>query len=270
MKDVLSRRILVLLGAALLPLGANADVLADIRSEGKLVVGVKADYRPYGYRDPSGAIVGIEPDLAGDVAEDLGVELELVPVDSTNRMQFLEQGKIDLMIATMTDTEERRGVVQIVEPNYYSSGTNLLAWKKAGFETWEDLDGKPVCGIQGSFYNRKTQTEFGADISAFTGTAEALTALKQGNCLALVYDDSFILSKLNEDEWKTDFEMPLETIDDSSWGLAVALGEDAFAQFMSQEVEGWHTSGRILELETEYGLPNSPFAEKMHDEYGGK
>lgn len=255
--------------AAMFTVSVYADVMEDIKERGKLVVGVKADYKPYGYLDPSGAIIGIEPDLAKDVADKLGVELVLVPVVSSNRMQFLEQGKIDLMIATMTDREDRRKVVLIIDPNYYSSGTNVLAWEKAGLKDWTDLDGKPVCGIQGAFYNKKTQEEFGAEIVAFTGTAEALTALKQGNCLAFVYDDSFIVSKLGDEEWMGDFEMPLPTIDDAPWGLAVALGEDNFAQFMSEMTEEWHKSGRILELETEYGVPNTPFAEQMHEKYKG-
>ena len=49
-------------------------------------------------------------------------------------MQFLEQGKVDLMIATMTDKPDRRKVVSIVDPNYYSSGTNILAPAKYGFK----------------------------------------------------------------------------------------------------------------------------------------
>lgn len=247
----------------------SADALEDIQARGKLIVGTKADYKPYGYRDPSGAIIGIEPELAQDVADKLGVELEIVPVVSSNRMQFLEQGKIDLMIATMTDREDRRKVVQIVDPNYYSSGTNILSWKKAGLKDWPDLSGKPICGIQGAFYNKKTQEEFGAEVAAFKGTAEALTALKQGNCLAFVYDDSFIVSKLGDDEWSGEFEMPLPTIDDAPWGLAVALGEDNFAQLMSEMITDWHKSGRILELETKYGVPNTPFAIKMNEELKG-
>ena len=72
------------------------DALEQIKKRGTLIVGVKADYKPYGFRDPSGKIIGIEPDLAQDVANKLGVKLELVPVVSSNRMQFLEQGKIEL------------------------------------------------------------------------------------------------------------------------------------------------------------------------------
>jgi polar amino acid transport system substrate-binding protein len=240
---------------------ASADAIADIRARGKLIVGVKADYAPYGFLDSSGKIVGLEPELAQDVADVLGVELELVPVVSSNRMQFLEQGKIDLMIATMTDTQERRGVVEIVDPNYYSSGTNVLT--KGNFAQWEDLKGAPVCGIQGAFYNRKTSEEFGAEIVAFKGTSEALTALKQNRCVAFVYDDSFIVSRLAEADWEG-WKMPLPTIDDAPWGLAVQKGEDAFAALMSGMVVKWHVSGRILALEEKYGLEQTPFAKKMH------
>ena len=246
---------------------AQADAIDDIKARGKLIVGVKADYKPYGYLNESGEIIGIEPDLARDVAEALGVELELVPVVSSNRMQFLEQGRIDLMIATMTDREDRRKVVYIVDPNYYSSGTNIMATKKAGFKDWNDLNGLPVCGIQGAFYNRKTQQEFGAEIVAFKGTAEALTALSQGRCVAFVYDDSFLVSKLGEADW-AEFEMPLETIDDAPWGLAVKLGEERFANLMSEMIKRWHQSGRIVELEQEYGVAPTPFAKKMNEEYG--
>ena len=267
MKTEFWRRMALMLAALTITTQVLADVMEDVKQRDKLIVGVKADYKPYGFLDPSGAIVGIEPELAKDVADKLGVELELVPVVSSNRMQFLQQGKIDLMIATMTDREDRRKVVYIVEPNYYSSGTNVLAWKKANLKEWSDLDGKPVCGIQGAFYNKKTQQEFGADIAAFKGTAEALNALKQGTCIAFVYDDSFIVSKLGEEEWASDFTMPLETIDDEPWGLAVALGEQNFYDFMSDMIKEWHKSGRILELESKYGVANTPFAQQMHEKY---
>ncbi len=97
----------ILLAAGLFVLGgqrASADDLATIKQRGTLLVGVKADYPPFGFRSSSGEIVGIEPALAEDVAKSLGVKLELVPVVASNRIEFLEQGKIDLIIATMNDT----------------------------------------------------------------------------------------------------------------------------------------------------------------------
>ncbi|MDX1607206.1 MAG: hypothetical protein R3202_13525, partial [Candidatus Competibacterales bacterium] len=56
-------------------------------------------------------------------------------------------------------------------------------------------------------------------------------------------------------------------IDDSPWGLAVAHGEERFYNVMSELIKRWHKTGRILELEDKYGVKNTPFAEKMHEEY---
>jgi hypothetical protein len=101
-------RIAKMLTAALLGLvvtgaAAKADVLDDIKKRGTLIVGVKADYKPFGFRDPSGGIIGIEPDLAGRRRQEARRQAGAVPVVSANRMEFLNQGKIDLMIATMSD-----------------------------------------------------------------------------------------------------------------------------------------------------------------------
>lgn len=251
---------------ALTALPVQADVIDDIKSRGVLKVAVKADYKPYGFRDTSGAIIGIEPELAKDVADKLGVEIEYVPVVSSNRMQFLQQGKVDLLIATMTDKPDRRKVVSIVDPNYYSSGTNIMAPKKFAFKEWEDLRGKPVCGIQGAFYNKKTGRDFGATIVAFKGTAEVYAALKAGNCVAFVYDDSSHVATLQLPEW-VDYEMSLPTIDDAPWGLAVKIGEPRFHQMMEEMIVDWHKTGRILELETKWGVANTPFAMDMNKKY---
>src|SRR3954451_16981615 len=116
LKSVLA---LALVAVAVVP--AAAQTLDKIKQRGVVVVGSKADYKPFGFRDPSGQIVGFEPDMAADVAKKLGVKLELEPVVSSNRMQFLQQGKIDLMIATMNDKPDRRQLVGIVDPLYYAS-----------------------------------------------------------------------------------------------------------------------------------------------------
>ena len=246
---------------------ASADELQNIKSKGVLVVGVKADYPPFGYRAPSGDIIGIEPDLAADVAKRLGVKLQLVPVVAANRMQFLEQGKIDLMIATMTDTPERAQVVDIVKPDYYASGYNLMVPKSVTITSWDQLKGKPVCAIQGAFYNKQVAEKFGAQVIAFTGVAEALTALKQGRCVGFVYDDTAIEGQLLNPEWKG-YAMPLPSQDAQPWGLAVKKGESQFADFMSRTVEDWHRTGLILNLESKYGIArHSQFAEQMQDKY---
>ena len=131
-----------LLGLLVTGAAAKADVLDDIKKRGTLIVGVKADYKPFGFREPSGGIIGLEPDLAADVAKKLGVKLELVPVVSANRMEFLNQGKIDLMIATMSDKPDRRKVVQVIEPLYYSDAVNILLKKDAPVKSWDGPQGQ--------------------------------------------------------------------------------------------------------------------------------
>ena len=152
---------------------AHAQSALDrIKERGKLVVGVKQDYRPWGFLDENGNIVGLEIDLAKDVAERLDVEIELVPVVASNRMEFLQQGKIDLIIATMGDTEQRREVVGMIEPAYYAGGTNVLAPKAAGLSSWQDLQGKDVCAIQGAYYNKRVSQEYQPNLVAFAGRVE--------------------------------------------------------------------------------------------------
>ena len=242
------------------------DVWNKVVQRGKVIVGVKADYKPWGYRDTSGAIVGMEVDMAKDVAEAMGVELDLVAVQSSNRMQFLEQGKVDMFIATMSDRPDRRKLVGITQPNYYTSGTNVMSPKALGLKEWEDLRDKPVCGKQGAFYNKIVSERYGAKIVAFTGNAEAKQALRDKKCIAWVYDDSSIMSDLSSGDWP-DFEMPLQSEDDNPWGLAVPIAERdcIFGNFMSGMTHNWHRSGRLIELEKKWGIQPTRYLEEQSE-----
>jgi polar amino acid transport system substrate-binding protein len=250
---------------------ATAQTLDKIKQRGVLVVGTKADYKPFGFRDPSGAIVGFEPDLAKDVADKLGVKLEIEPVVSSNRMQFLQQGKIDLMIATMNDKPDRRLVVGIIDPPYYAAGVNILANKKAALKTWEQLKGQTVCGIQGAWYNKEIAEKYGAEFVSFKGQTEAETALMQGNCIGWIYDDTAFAERVADPKW-AGFEMALPTILVEPFGLAVKLEEreGAWGKFMATMIEDWHRSGRMIELEKKWQIPATAFLKTMHEKYKDK
>jgi polar amino acid transport system substrate-binding protein len=247
--------------------GSNNNRFMKVMKRGTLVVGVKADYKPWGFRDSSGKLVGMEIDMANDVAKALGVELKLVPVQSSNRMQFLQQGKIDLMIATMSDKANRRKVVGIPDPDYYTSGTNVLA-KKGAVKSWADLKGKPVCGKQGAFYNKQVSKKYGAKIVAFVGNAEAKQALRDGKCVAWVYDDSSIMADLASGQYN-DYEMPMKTEDDTPWGLAVPKEElnGIWGNFMSGMIYNWHRSGRLIELEKKWGIQATSYLVDMNSKF---
>jgi len=253
------------LGLLALATAASADVLEDIKKRGTLIVGVKADYKPFGFRDPSGAIIGLEPDLAADIAGKLGVKLELVPVVSANRMEFLNQGKIDLMIATMSDKPERRKIVQVIEPLYYSDAVNILLKKDAPVKAWTDLKGKKLCGTTGAFYNKDVAQQYGPEIASFDGSEKPLLALKNSDCIGYLYDQTFIVGKLADDDWRGGYHMPLPGIMETPWAIAVRLGETNFKAFMEDIHKQWMQSGRIVELEKKWHVPPTDYARRMQE-----
>ena len=242
---------------------ANADDLDTIKQRGTLIVGVKADYPPFGFRSPSGEIIGIEPELAADVAKSLGDKLELVPVAPANRIQFLEQGKIDLIIATMNDTGVRRQEVDVVKPYYYAAGYNIMVPKSMNLKSWAELKEKPVCGIKGAYFNYEATMNFKLRVVDFTGPGEALAALKQGRCVGLLYDDTSIEGAMLEPEW-TDYDMPLESQEVQPWGLAVRKDQPAWDAYVSNMVKKWVKDGTIVDLETKYHIKHSQFAGDAH------
>jgi polar amino acid transport system substrate-binding protein len=244
---------------------AQADAMDDIKKKGTLVVGVKTDYPPWGMRDASGNIAGMEPDMAADVAKRLGVKLELVPVVSSNRMQFLQQGKIDLMIATMSDTAERRKVVGIVDPVYYASGVAILANKRANIKNAADLKGKPVCALQGAFYNNDLQSKYtGQALVAFPGVNEAEQALLDGRCVGFVYDDVVLVWKKAQDKKWDGFDVvQLNEWEPVPWGLAVRIEDlnGPWGKFMSGVITDWLKSGTLLALEKKWVGGNTKWLE---------
>jgi len=256
-----------LLGLFALGAAAQADVLDDIKKRGTLIVGVKADYKPFGFRDPSGGIIGVEPDLAADVAKKLGVKLELVPVVSANRMEFLNQGKIDLMIATMSDTPERRKIVQVIEPLYYSDAVNVLLKKDAPVKSWEDLKGKKLCGTTGAFYNKQIAQKYEPEIASFDGSEKPLLALKNGDCIGYLYDQTFIAGKLLDPDWSGGYHMVLPGMMETPWAIAVKLGEANLQKTLEDIHKEWMKSGRIVELEKKWSVPPTDYAKRMHEKF---
>ena len=163
---------------------------------------------------------------------------------------------------------DRRKIVGIVQPNYYTSGTNVMSPKAVGIKNWEELKDKPVCGKQGAFYNKIVSERYGAEVVAFTGNAEAKQALRDKKCIAWVYDDSSIMSDLSSGEYD-DYEMPLSSEDDNPWGLAVPLAEKdcVFGNFMSGMTFNWHQSGQLQEWETKWGIQSTAYLKAQTERF---
>jgi polar amino acid transport system substrate-binding protein len=250
-----------------------ADALHDIQARGVLVVGVKKDVPLWGLQDPvTGEIQGLEPDLARRVAKDLGVKLKLVGVLTSERIQAVISGRVDLLIATLSDTPERREALTLVLPHYYASGVNLLARKSEGFKDWPDLRNRRVCGRRGAFYNRPITVTYGADIVALYGNALSFAALQDGRCSALLHDDTSIAALLRSPQWAQDFEMPMPTLYTVPWAMAISPHErgGALQQRLSDLVIGWHRQGVLAQLEADWGIPPSKYLRTMQSKWQQK
>jgi polar amino acid transport system substrate-binding protein len=163
-----------------------------------------------------------------------------------------------LMIATMAYKPDRAEVIGIPEPFYYAGAANVFAKKNSALKNWSDLKGKPICAIQGAYYNRRTGEEFGAQLVVFKGVTEAMAALEGGNCVGTVFDTTFFAGIMGDAKW-ADYAMVLPSIDPEPWGVGVRKDDPKFAAYMSDVIKDWHKTGFILTLEKKWGIPQSPF-----------
>jgi polar amino acid transport system substrate-binding protein len=240
---------------------AQADKLADIKAAGVVKFGVKADVKPWAYVDSAGQPVGFEIDMAKEIAKKLGVKPDFTTVTSANRLQYLEQGKIDIVLATLSDTEKRREIVKMIHPNYFGDATNVMTPTDTKLKTWDDLKNSVLCGVAGAFYNKPYAQEYNAEIKAFKGPPEAIAAMRQGQCQGFIFADQILRMQLEGDSALGDYKVALEPRDVDLWALAVNHGEKdaSLAQFLSETIASMHKSGKLLELAKPHGLGANPF-----------
>ncbi|MFC6340169.1 transporter substrate-binding domain-containing protein [Pseudomonas sp. CCM 7891] len=195
-RSPVKRLLPVMLGALISMVGmtsAQADATLDkIQQRHVLVVGVLLSGGPFGGIDPATHKPrGLNVDLAQELGRRLDVEVQLVPVLPANRVQFLQQGKVDLLIANMEWTAERGEILGFVPTPFYRVGGTAAVLKDSKITHWEDLKNQPVCTSQGSSYI-KPLTELGVEIKAFKSSSESLLALRGNNCVAAVHDATLI------------------------------------------------------------------------------
>jgi polar amino acid transport system substrate-binding protein len=242
---------------------AQTDPIETIRARGELVVGVKTDYPPFGQLNASGEIVGFEPALAAELARRMGVGLRTVSVTSANRLQRLQDGTIDVMIATLGDTVLRRQIATLIEPNYYASGMNIMLRPNTKIHDWTDLRGQEVCATQGVYGNRPLSESYLMSLRVFNSNRDAELALQENRCVGWLQDDTLIVGMLTAPDW-AGYSMPLRSLLVLPW--AIAINTDArgskLETFLSNTVADWHRSGFLAATEKAYGMPPSGFVER--------
>ncbi|MDD5478851.1 transporter substrate-binding domain-containing protein [Rhodoferax sp.] len=238
---------------------------AMIKQRGQLIVGVKTDYPPFGQLNAAGQPEGFEHDLAQDIAKRLGVTLVKVGVSGANRLQKLEEGSIDMVLATTGDTQDRRKMVTMIEPNYYSSGVTLFMAPDQYIADWTETRGKKVCATQGSYFNRVMAQRYLLDLQMFNSARDAKLAVKDKRCIGYLFDNTAIQGDLRLPEW-SGYKAPLPPVLGTPWAIAIAKREQGtdFERVLGDAVADWHRTGFAIEREKAWGLLPSKFLAEAH------
>jgi len=245
---------------------SSSKIFQSIKQRGEVTIGVKSDFAPFGSLDASGLPVGLEVDLAKRLARDLGVELRLIPVTTENRLQRLQQGVVDIIIATAGDTQERRLLATAIEPHYYASGVNVLLRPETTARSWHELRGRSLCALHGSYFNRAMTQRHILDLVLFRSVRDALLALRDGRCLGFLYTDLAVNNYLSLPEF-SQFRLLDETALSVPWAISVAKSEGGtdFEIRLSEAIAGWHREGLIIELERRWNLGASQFVKDARE-----
>lgn len=248
---------------------AQADATLDkIQDRHRISVGVMLTGAPFGTIDPqTRQHQGYNVELAQELAKRLGVAAETVSVLAPNRVQFLQQGKVDVLIANMQYTDERAQILDYVPTPYEQVGGAALMHKGAGIKTWADLKDKPVCVSQGSNFIEPLQKEYGAQIKAFRSQSESLLSLRGNGCVAAVHVSPTMHGLLDNPEW-SEFDIPLDSdLIPSDSVIWIRKGEHDTQARIDAIVRDWHRSGWLLELGERTGMHPSAALHALHEKY---
>jgi len=250
-------RIGCMLLAGVLALGLVGQAVAgstldEVKKRGTLVAGVKTDFPPFGYVDSAGKNLGFDVDVAHLFAKALfddETKVELVAVTSGNRIPFLQSGKIDIIIATVTVTEERKQVVEFSDP-YFLSGSLLLASKASPIKGVENLAGKTVAVIQGAIQDKDIeQLAPKADRVKYGKVSEAVLAVKGGRADAFAQDDILILTLAKENP---DMKAVGKPFIPRPYGIAVRKGDLEFLKWVNDQLAKMKRDGTYDKLWKKY------------------
>ncbi len=222
------------------------------KKRGKLVAGVKTDFPPFGYVDAAGKNMGFDVDMAHLFAKALfndENQVELVAVTSGNRIPFLQSGKIDIILATVTITDERRQVVEFSDP-YFLSGSLLLVPKSSTVKDLDDLAGKTVAVVQGAIQDKDVeQLQPKANRVKFGKVSEAMLAVKGGRADAYAHDDILVLTLVKENP---DLRATSKVFMPRPYGIAVRKGDTEFIKWVNGELAKMKKDGTYDRLWKKY------------------
>ncbi len=230
--------------------GSAKNSLEAIKDKDKIVFGVKNDTRLFGLKNPStGKVEGFDIDIAKALTKEiLGDEskAEFVEVTSKTRVQLLQNGKIDAVVATMTITEERKKEVDFTDV-YFEAGQSLLVKKGSKIKSVEDLKkGTKVIAVKGSTSAVNIAEKApDAEVLQYENYSEAFTALKSGQGDALTTDDSILYGMADEDP---NFELTGGQFTEEPYGIAVKKDSPELVEALNEALQALKDNGTYDEI----------------------
>ena len=213
--------------------------MAELQSADKLIVGTKFDQPLFGLKGLSGEPEGFDVEMAKIIAAKLGIaadKIEFVESVSKNREPFLQQKRVDLVIATYTINDKRDTVVDFAGP-YFEAGQDILVAKgnPAGIDGPESLKGKRTCSVSGSTPAETMVTEYGLvegqDLKTVDVYTKCRDALKNGQFDAVTTDNVILAGYV--DAAPEDFELIGKPFTEEPYGIGLPEGQEDFCDFIN-------------------------------------
>jgi len=173
---------------------ASFRTLDEIKESGKIVIGVFSDKAPFGYVDENGAYQGYDVYFAERIAKDLGVEVEYVSTDPASRVEYASTGKVDIILANFTVTEERAEQVDFALP-YMKVKLGVVSPDNALITDVEQLNGKQLIVVKGTTAETYFEKNYpNVTLQKYDEYADAYNALLDGRGDAFSTDNTEVLA----------------------------------------------------------------------------
>ena len=241
--------------------GANVEVaenpefesgtrMAELSDAGTIKIGVKFDQPGIGFQEPGAdAPSGFDVEMGRIVAGALGIDdegIKWVQTVSDNREPFLQDGTVDLVIASYSITDDRRQVVGQAGP-YYVTGQQLLVREedKDSITTPEDTEGKKVCSVTGSTSLQRMEDEYGAEPVPFDTYSECVEQLENGTVDAVTTDGAILLGYAAENP--DELEVVGEAFSEERYGIGFSKDAEEMCQFLTDTITASYEDGTWTE-----------------------
>ncbi|AWB95242.1 ABC transporter substrate-binding protein [Agromyces badenianii] len=235
--------------------------MAKLAEAGEITIGTKFDQPLFGLKGPSGAPEGFDVEIAKIVASELGIDEENITWTETvsaNREPFIENGQVDIVVATYTINDKRKEVVSFAGPYYLAGQSILTLADNDDIKSEEDLVGQPVCSVTGSTPAANLK-ELGAEVIETDTYTNCLEPLRSGQVVAVSTDNVILagLAAQNEGE----FKIVGKPFTEEPYGIGLALEDTEFRNWINDVLEEAYEDGRYEEAWNSTAGTVLPFVE---------